>query len=146
MPVWGFSNRHKDFNFILSCQLNWFFCKYTWRILDLISAIIFKLVGKGATKESVFIKPVIHLRNKLHVATCVYSLHYNIILFFFWLVLIQFICLSCKVQEFCSTFDLVIPDPLFDQLHETIFSHHTPTCADTSKRQQGSGGRREHRK
>lgn len=83
MPVWGFWNRHKDFNFVLSCQLNWFFCKYTWLILDLISAIIFKLVGKGATKESGFIKPAIHLRNKLHVATCVYSLHYNIILFFF---------------------------------------------------------------
>lgn len=102
-------------------------------------------LGKGATKESGFTKPAIHLGNKLHVATCVYSLHYNMILFFRWLVLKQFIRRSCKVQEFCSTFDPVIADPLFDQLCETIFSH-TPTCADTSKRQQGNGGRREHRK
>lgn len=145
MPVWGFWNRHKDFNFVLFCQLNWFFCKYTWLILDLISAIIFKVVGKGATKESGFTKPAIHLGNKLHVATWVYSRHYDIILFFFRLIPMQFICLSCKVQEFCSTFHPVIPDPLFDQL-QTIFSHHAPTCADTSKRQQGSGGRRERRK
>lgn len=142
----AFWNQHKDFNFVLSCQLNWFFHKYTWLILDLISAIIFKLVGKGATKEGGFTKPAIHLGSKLHVATCAHWLHYNIILFFFWPVLIQFICLSCNVQELCSTCDPVIPDPLFDRLHKTIFSHRTPTCADTSKRQQGSGGRRERRK